>query len=160
VPTLRIATFNLENLDDTAAGEEPSLADRIALMRPQITRLRADIACFQEVNGQERPGQPRALLALGELLAGTNLDGAQMVSIKPEDDAVYNERNLVVVTHLPVPAHRQLRNDLVAKPRYTRLTAAPPTPARSRSPSSGRSCTPGSTSPRTAAGCCTSSTCT
>ena len=45
-------------------------------MRPQIVRLRADVACFQEVHGQERPGQPRALLALAELLAGTNLAGA------------------------------------------------------------------------------------
>jgi hypothetical protein len=42
----------------------PSLDERIALMKPQITRLRADIACFQEVHGQERPGQPRDLLAL------------------------------------------------------------------------------------------------
>lgn len=55
---LRIATFNLENFDETAANEVPSLAERIALMRPQIIRLRAGIACFQEVNGQERPGQP------------------------------------------------------------------------------------------------------
>jgi endonuclease/exonuclease/phosphatase family metal-dependent hydrolase len=122
---LRIATFNVENLDETPPDERPSLAERIALMKPQITRLRADIVCFQEVHGQERPGQPRALLALGELLAGTNLDGAAMVSTKPDGDAVYNERNLVVVTHFPVLAHRQLHNDLVAKPRYTRLTAVP-----------------------------------
>lgn len=123
--TVRVATFNLENLDETGPGQAPSLADRIALMRPQIVRLRADIVCFQEVHGQERPGQPRALLALTELLAGTNLDGAALVSTKPEDDAVYNERNLVVATHLPVLSRRQLRNDLVAEPRYLRLTAVP-----------------------------------
>ncbi len=123
--TLRIATFNLENLDETAPGETPSLAERVVLMKPQIARLRADVGCFQEVHGQERPGQPRALLALRELLAGTNLDGVPMVSTKPDNDAVYNERNLVVVTALPVLAHRQLRNDLVAKPRYLRLTAVP-----------------------------------
>src|SRR5262245_15676520 len=102
--TVRIATFNLENFDETPAGTVPSLAERIVLMKPQIVRLRADIACFQEVHGQERPGQPRALLALTELLVGTNLDGAAMVSTKPDNDAVYNERNLVVVTHLPVLA--------------------------------------------------------
>jgi hypothetical protein len=61
---LRIATFNVENWDETAPGVRPSLAERIALMRPQVIRLRADVACFQEVHGQERPGQPRALLAL------------------------------------------------------------------------------------------------
>jgi endonuclease/exonuclease/phosphatase family metal-dependent hydrolase len=122
---LRIATLNLENFDETAPGARPSLAERIALMRPQIVRLHADIACFQEVNGQERPGQPRALLALAGLLAGTNLDGASVVSTKPDDDAVYNERNIVVVTHLPVIAHQQLRNQLVHVPRYQRLTAIP-----------------------------------
>lgn len=73
---LRIATFNVENLDETPSGARPSLAERVALMKPQVARLRADIACFQEVHGQERPGQPRALLALRELLGGTNLDGA------------------------------------------------------------------------------------
>src|SRR5918997_2040813 len=49
---VRIATFNLENFNETAAAERPSLAERIQLMRPQIVRLRADIVCFQEVNGQ------------------------------------------------------------------------------------------------------------
>jgi endonuclease/exonuclease/phosphatase family metal-dependent hydrolase len=122
---VRIATFNLENLDETEPGDRPSLAERITLMKPQIVRLRADIGCFQEVNGQERPGMPRALLALGELLTGTNLDGAQVVTTKPADNAVYNERNLVVVTHLPVVGHRQLRNDLVDPPMYKRLTAIP-----------------------------------
>jgi endonuclease/exonuclease/phosphatase family metal-dependent hydrolase len=126
--TLRIATFNLENLDETGPGQRPSLAERVTLMKPQISRLRADIACIQEVNGQERPGQPRALLALQELVAGTNLDGAAMIATKPEGDAVYNERNLVVVTHLPVLAHTQLRNTLVAKPAYRRLTAVPEDP--------------------------------
>jgi endonuclease/exonuclease/phosphatase family metal-dependent hydrolase len=123
---LRIATFNLENFDETGPGVTPTLAERIALMRPQIVRLRADIACFQEVHGQERAGQPRQLLALQQLLAGTNLDGARIVSTKPQDAAVYDVRNLVVVTKLPVVSSQQLRNDLVAEPQYTRLTAKPP----------------------------------
>ena len=123
---IRIATFNLENFDETAPNQRPSLAERIALMKPQILRLRADIACFQEVNGQERPGQPRALLALADLLAGTNLQGADVTSTGPAGGGVYDERNLAVVTHLPVTAHQQLRNDLVSEPLYTRLTAIPP----------------------------------
>ncbi|MEU5524860.1 endonuclease/exonuclease/phosphatase family protein [Streptomyces sp. NPDC047860] len=125
---IRIATFNLENFDETAPTAHPSLAERITLMKPQIRRLRADIACFQEVHGQERPGQPRALLALKELLAGTNLDGAELISTKPENDAVFDQRNLVIATHLPVIKHQQLKNDLVAEPRYQRLTAIPPDP--------------------------------
>ncbi|HEU5475503.1 MAG TPA: endonuclease/exonuclease/phosphatase family protein [Actinophytocola sp.] len=122
--TVRIATFNIENFDETAPGAKPSLAERIELMRPQIVRLRADVVCFQEVHGQERAGQPRDLLALKELLKGTNLDGATLVSTRT-GDGVYNERNLVVATHLPVLAFRQLRNDLVAMPLYRRLTAVP-----------------------------------
>jgi len=137
----RIATFNVENLDETAPGERPSLAERVVLMKPQIVRLRADVVCFQEVHGQERPGQPRALLALAELLAGTNLQGANVVSTKPQHDAVYNERNLVVVSHLPVLAFEQVANDFVDKPLYKRLTALPRIPGRSRSVWNARSCT-------------------
>lgn len=56
MPTkLRIATFNLENLDDKP-GQKPTLDERIALMRPQLLRLNADMLCLQEVNGQEVPG--------------------------------------------------------------------------------------------------------
>jgi endonuclease/exonuclease/phosphatase family metal-dependent hydrolase len=122
----RVSTFNLENFDETGPGVRPSLAERIALMRPQIVRLRTDLAFFQEVNGQERPGQPRAVLALEELLAGTNLDGANLVSTRGPDGAVFDERNLVVATHVPVLAVEQLSNDLVARLQYRRLTALPP----------------------------------
>jgi len=123
---IRVATFNLENFDETPAGVRPSLADRISFMRPQVQRLRADVVCFQEVHGQERAGQPRDLHALRELLTGTNLEGCQLVSTKPKDDGVFNERNLVVATHLPVLSRQQLRNELVAAPTYRRLTAKPP----------------------------------
>lgn len=126
--TLRIATFNLENFDETPAPgpHEPTLADRIAVMRPQIDRLRADILCLQEVNGQEQPGQPRALLALGDLLQGTALAGWDVVSTEKANGEVFDERNLAVVTSLPIIAHAQLLNDLVAAPMYQILTANPP----------------------------------
>jgi endonuclease/exonuclease/phosphatase family metal-dependent hydrolase len=65
-------------------------------------------------------------LALVELLAGTNLEGANVASTKPQNDAVFNERNLVVVTHLPVLGVDQIANRLVDKPSYKRLTAVPP----------------------------------
>jgi hypothetical protein len=53
---LRIATFNLENLDDKP-GQKPTLEKRISVMRPQLLRLKADILCLQE--GGERPGDGR-----------------------------------------------------------------------------------------------------
>ncbi|MDQ3825806.1 MAG: endonuclease/exonuclease/phosphatase family protein [Actinomycetota bacterium] len=95
-------------------------------MRPQIIRLGADICCFQEVHGQERPGQPRALLALRRLLEGTNLDGANLATTKPHDNDVYDERNIVVATHHAVVQREQLMNNLVDEPLYKRLTALPP----------------------------------
>ena len=48
---MRVATFNLENLDDEA-GQDPSLATRVAIMRPQLDRIAADILCLQEVHSQ------------------------------------------------------------------------------------------------------------
>src|SRR5262245_54388149 len=60
MPTVRIATFNLENLDDVP-NEKPPWAERIRVMRPQLERARPDILSLQEVNGQEQPGQPRCL---------------------------------------------------------------------------------------------------
>lgn len=67
---MRIATFNLEKLDDKP-GQKPTLAERISAMRPQLLRLKADILCLQEVNGQKEKGQPCRLLALERLIKGT-----------------------------------------------------------------------------------------
>lgn len=66
---MRIATFNLENLDDET-GQDPSLATRVAIMRPQLERIAADILCLQEVHSRDSP-QGRTLAALDTLLAGT-----------------------------------------------------------------------------------------
>ena len=48
--SLRVATFNLENLDE----EEPTLDERIALMRPQLLRLQArrGIPCSTRVRAK------------------------------------------------------------------------------------------------------------
>lgn len=48
----RISTFNLENFDETGPGIRPLLDERIALMRPQVLRLRADVALFHQGRGQ------------------------------------------------------------------------------------------------------------
>ncbi len=122
----RIATFNLENWDETEPDERPTLDERIALVRPQIRRLRADIVCFQEVNGQERPGAARDLHALRSLVADTDLHDAQFVSTLTTKGEVYDQRNLVVATQFPVVSARQIRNDLVPPPQYRRVTAIPP----------------------------------
>lgn len=120
---MRIATFNLENWDE---GGRPSLEERIAILRPQILRLRADILCFQEVNGQERDGQPRRLLALAELLAETPYREYEIVYTKTTNHEAYDKRNLVIASRFPILASEQLRNDLVPLLQYKRVTSLPP----------------------------------
>lgn len=123
---LRIATFNLENLDDKPE-QKPTLDERITLMRPQLLRLHADILCLQEVNGQEEPGQPRRLLALARLLAHTPYADYHQVSTMTEDRAqVYDERNLVILSRFEITEHQQYRHNFAPAPRYQKVTATPP----------------------------------
>ena len=94
---MRIASFNLENFDDDPQSSI-TLSERIAVMRPQIERLRADVLCLQEVNGQETSNQPRALLALDRLLENTPYANFHRVSTLTERDEPYDERNLVILS--------------------------------------------------------------
>jgi endonuclease/exonuclease/phosphatase family metal-dependent hydrolase len=127
MPTpLRIATFNLENLDDRP-GLRPPLAVRIATMRPQLERLRADILCLQEINGQEVLQQPRDLLALRQLVASTRYEAFHQSTTLTAEAQPYDERNLVVLSRFPITGRRQLQNDEGA-PAYRKVTAMPPEP--------------------------------
>jgi endonuclease/exonuclease/phosphatase family metal-dependent hydrolase len=122
---LRIATFNLENLDDKP-DKTPTLQERIAVMRPQLERLKADILCLQEVNGQEQPAQPRRLLALQQLLAGTSYANYHVVSTTTEDGVdVYDQRNLVIVSRFPISEHQQYKHDYAKAPLYRKVTSKP-----------------------------------
>ncbi len=122
---LRIATFNLENLDDRP-GDRPTLTERIQVMRPQLERLRADVLCLQEVHGQETVGQPRDVLALRTLLQGTRYETYQLMHTRTGNDEAYDRRNLVVVSRFPIATRQQLRHDLVPRPQYRPVTAIPP----------------------------------
>jgi endonuclease/exonuclease/phosphatase family metal-dependent hydrolase len=128
--TLRIATFNIENLDDKES-ELPSLETRIKVIRPQLLRLRADVLCLQEVNGQEFTGEPRDLLALKTMIQDTLYQDYHMVYTKTQNNEAYDKRNLVVLSRFPVvpDSVRQLRHDLVPGPHYRKVTASPPDPA-------------------------------
>ncbi len=126
--TIRIATFNLENFDDRF-GKKPTLQDRIVVMKPQMIRLNADILCLQEVNGQEIDGEPRQLLALKQLIAGTQYEGYNIVSTKTADDyQVYDERNLIILSRFEILSHSQLKNDNIQPPEYRKVTAFPAEP--------------------------------
>lgn len=122
---LRIATFNLENLDHKP-GQQPTLGDRIAMIQPQLVRVDADVLCLQEVNGQEEPGQPRRLLALDKLLAGTVYAGYDRVStMTKEDPQVYDERNVVILSRYEISEHHQYKHVYADAPEYRKVTAQP-----------------------------------
>ncbi len=124
--TLRIATFNLENFDDKPRSS-PTLAHRIAVMRPQISRLNADILCLQEVHGQETEGEPRKLLALDQLLEGTQYIGYHRVSTTTmSSEEVYDVRNLVVLSRYDILSYHQCKHDHIQAPEYRKVMAQPP----------------------------------
>jgi exonuclease III len=64
---MRLASYNVENLADGADNAAP-LAERLAILVPQLERLAADIICFQEVDAtRTTSGAPRELTALSQL---------------------------------------------------------------------------------------------
>ncbi len=119
---LRLATFNLESLDDDGT---PPFDERIAVLRPQLERLAADILCFQEVNAQrDSKGMPRRLRALERLLTGTRY--GQGYTLVTGADHMADRHNLVLASRWPVTASRLLRHDLVPPPTLRLVTAIPP----------------------------------
>lgn len=123
----RIATYNLENFDeDVEPDTRPSFEERAAVIRPALERLRADIICFQEINGQERTGEPRDLHALRALLAETRYADHEFISTKLTDGSqVYDRRNLVTAIPPGWQAEdiQQINGDVVPNPVYQRVIA-------------------------------------
>lgn len=117
---IRIATFNVENL-----GVGPDLPARIAVLRPALRRLRADVLCLQEVNAHGADGGPRTLAALDELLKDTAYDGYHRASTLGGDGQPLPQRNLVVLSRFEVTAREQYLNTLVRPPLYRPVTARP-----------------------------------
>ncbi len=128
---LRIATFNLENLDDKP-GLLPGIEERSVILRPQLLRLNADVLCLQEVNAQQaaRHG-PRELRALDKLLGDTPYaEFHRVVSEARAHKGPSDVHNLVVLSHFPVIEHRQYWHDLVPPLQWRSLTSQPPAQAR------------------------------
>jgi endonuclease/exonuclease/phosphatase family metal-dependent hydrolase len=123
---LRIATFNLENLDDEP-GAEPPFAERAAILRPQLLRLDADILCLQEIHGQSIAKHRRVLRALEQLLEGTPYAGYSMaVSEHPPGHGPADIQNLVTLSRFPILKSESVRQSLVFPPLYQPTTADPP----------------------------------
>ncbi len=122
---MRIATFNIENLDESEDDRNPSFEVRAAVLRPALERLDADILCLQEVHGQERPNQARQLLTLLQLLEGTRYQAFKIASTHLEGAPdVYDKRNLVTLIRgdMAFAEVEQIRNDYAEKPQYRYVT--------------------------------------
>ncbi len=125
---LRIATFNLENWDETSAGTRPTLDERVALMRPQLLRLDADILCLQEVHSQADQAGAQ-LRALNRLLADTPYAGFhRVVTTDPTSQRFFPERNLVILSRFAVLDQQQIRHHPQDAPSYRPVTALPRPP--------------------------------
>jgi endonuclease/exonuclease/phosphatase family metal-dependent hydrolase len=121
---LRIATFNMENFDDVP-GSEPTLAERIAVMRPQLARVRADILCLQEVHSQG-PAGARTLAALEALIAGTPYQTFNRAVTVTTGGTLFDVRNLVILTSFPITSSATIRDSQGPRPSYQMATANPP----------------------------------
>ncbi|MEW5988578.1 MAG: endonuclease/exonuclease/phosphatase family protein [Chloroflexota bacterium] len=122
----RIATFNLENLDD-GANMQPSLAERIQIMRPQLERVAADILCLQEVNSQD-VGGVRTLDALDKLLNGTPYSGINRQTTLTTSGQFYDQRNIVTLSRFPIVGAQIIRDSQGPRPSYQMATASPADP--------------------------------
>ena len=122
--SLRIATFNLENLDD-GVDVQPPLAERIQIMRPQIERVATDIMCLQEIHSQVSAGS-RTLAALDQMLSSTPYAGFNRQTTLTTSGQLYDQRNLVTLSRFPIVSTQIIRYSAGPRPSYRMATANPP----------------------------------
>jgi endonuclease/exonuclease/phosphatase family metal-dependent hydrolase len=122
---MRVATFNVDSLD-VPPRASIALEDRIAILAPQLVRLKADILCLQEINGQRTPERAhRALLALDKLLAGTDYAAFARAETVTADGALADVHNLVTLSRWPIRRFQSVRHTLVPPLAYHPVTASP-----------------------------------
>ncbi len=122
---LRIATFNLESLDDRA--DDPPFAERVATLRPILERLAADVLCVQEVHARHGADKhaPRRLAALDTLLETTRYASYhRVVSLARDGHGPLDVHNLAILSRLPIAWHRQCWHDSVNPLPWTYLNGA------------------------------------
>ncbi len=124
---MRIATFNLENLG-SSHGKGVQLETRIAVLRPQLERLDADIICFQEVNADKSANNiERSLEALDRLIENTIYAGFERAaSVNPLTKRFSDKHNIVTLSRWPIEASEQIWHSLVPPVSYSPVTAVPP----------------------------------
>jgi endonuclease/exonuclease/phosphatase family metal-dependent hydrolase len=118
---IRIATFNLENLDKKE-GMEPSFETRMKILKPQLLRLRADIICFQEIHSQEEKNQKK-LTALKKLLAETPYQKYKIATSQNKEGQLFTQRNLVIISRFKILVSNSYIHQYTPAPQYEAVTA-------------------------------------
>ena len=123
---MRVASFNLESLG-TEGKTGVSALSRLAVLRPQLERLNADILCLQEVNAEHAsPGAARTLAPLEILIETTTYELYECAhSVDPETGRLSDKHNLVVLSRWPITDVRQIWHDHVTPTMYLPITASP-----------------------------------
>jgi len=115
VKQFRIATFNLENLDD----KDPEQFDeRKKVLQPMIERINADILFLQEVN------KPQALDKLIEGTIYKTENFSQSITVSSSGNP-YPTRNLVTLSRFNIEETHQYRNTKVNYPKWQKVTSIP-----------------------------------
>ncbi|MCC7276171.1 MAG: endonuclease/exonuclease/phosphatase family protein [Alphaproteobacteria bacterium] len=117
---MRLATFNLENLDDRPDAAIP-LVERLPVLRAALAHLAADVLCLQEVNRQDGP---REFAALDRLLDGTSYAAFHRAATTNERGSGPRDvHNLVVLSRYPIRDTRQVLHAYVPPLPWHWLTA-------------------------------------
>ncbi|MGZ5888985.1 MAG: endonuclease/exonuclease/phosphatase family protein [Hyphomicrobium sp.] len=110
---MRVATFNIESLD-VGPKAHVDIETRVAVLRPVLDRLAADVVCLQEVNGQRVAGQKeRQLVALDRVLAGTRYQDYARATASPGGVDIADVHNLVTLSRFPFVRQRAVLHDYV-----------------------------------------------
>ncbi len=113
---MRLATFNLENLD-WSATHQADFDKRRAVLLPLLSKIDADILCLQEVGGQKpHKHSPREYLALERLLSGAPYSGYfRAATVRPGTSTPADVHNLAILSKWPIRQARQIHHDIVAR---------------------------------------------
>jgi endonuclease/exonuclease/phosphatase family metal-dependent hydrolase len=121
----RIATFNLEKLDREHTSKA-RLEQRIAILRPQLMRLEADILCFQEVDGRRAESEHHDLDPLSQLIRGTEYARYTcLASGRTGDAATADLGRLAILSRCPIENFEVVRHRFIESPLYRKATAQP-----------------------------------
>ena len=123
---MRLATFNIESLDAPPKAAV-TVAERAEILRPQLTRLNADVLCLQEINSQRhKGGKVRTLDALECLLKGTQYESYERAASQGTGgDSLADVHNLVILSRFPICSVIELKHTLISPLAYQCVTSMP-----------------------------------